>query len=197
MSLFKSKDSEFESEASSLDALIGELGSLMNASKDQDLDCSIDGYFGSSWNGSVSSSIRPARGSTPAEKTKRDCKTHETHQLLAQIIDVSFPIFWQPLYIGVAVDLKRRLYTHQRVFRNIFEEGNLAVSELENQDEFKEAATLAKRIHLCGYRPEHLIVATLPIAGAQDQYDIKQIRKVSEVAESWLNRFSTPRLGRI
>lgn len=137
------------------------------------------------------------RKDTPSEKTRRDCRGHNHRRLLSRIIEASFPVFWQPLYIGVAVNLRNRLNTHQRAIRQAFDEGASSLEQFELQEEFKEAATLAKRISICRYRAEHLVIAILPIEHLAEEASAKEIRTVAEVAEAWLNRFSTPRLGRL
>lgn len=190
--------SAFENEEDSLDALLTDLKNLLEASKAQDLAADIKAPFGTNWKGSLVTSKELKRGRTPSGKTKSVCNSTDKQILLSELLLATFPIFWSPIYIGVSVNLKVRLNTHQMAYeyalQGLLEDSPFEGAEASDLDASKD---LARRLVSAEYLPEHLWIALLPIEDAGTSNLQKEARSIAEAAESWLNHYNTPRLGRL
>lgn len=185
---------EDESEADRSSYLLDELTTFCSSSGLQSVHSEVTAFFDSSWSGRLEyTSIRKTEANA-SKALESHCKNNEERQLLVNLINSSFPIFWQPLYIGVAKDLKVRLSTHKRVLVGS-EIDEIALTK-DEKDDLESATSLGERLRACHHKPEHLWVYTLVIDDSRLALDGHKIRKISEVAESWLNILNTPKLGK-
>lgn len=102
-------------------------------------------------------------------------------------------IFFQPLYIGKSeVSLKQRLTQHVNEFRRLKE-------RTAQDDRFynHKEDSFAQRAIKLGYSEEELVVYTLDI-GCPRQLNLnkEQVKEAVSMVELYLNRWSTPILGR-
>ena len=188
----------FECDDDSLDALLTDMTQLLDSSRAQDLAAVVKAPFGTNWKGSLATTKDSKRGDTPTGKTKSACETIDHHMFLSELLLATFPVFWSPLYIGVSINLNVRLNTHQTAYEYALQ-GLLEDSSLDGADPSDMTASkdLARRLVAAEYRPEHLWIAILPIEDAGSSGQLNKARSIAEAAESWLNHFSTPRLGRL
>lgn len=185
---------ENESEAGRSTYLLDELTTFCDSSALQSVYSEVTAFFDSSWSGRLEyTSIRKTQANA-SKALKSHCKNNEDRQLLVNLIKSSFPIFWQPLYIGVAKDLKVRLSTHKRVMNG--SKIDEFASTKDEKDDLESAKDFGERLRVCDYKPEHLWVYTLSIDESNLSLDKQRIRKISEVAENWLNILNTPKLGK-
>ena len=188
----------FDNKDDSLDSLLTDMMQLLGASKAQDLAAIVKAPFGTNWKGSLATTKDFKRGDTPTGKTKSACDSIDHHVFLSELILTTFPIFWSPIYIGVSVNLNARLNNHQTAYeyalQGLLEDLPHDGAEPSDVDASKD---LARRLVAAEYRPEHLWIAILPIENADTTDQLKKARLIAEAAESWLNHFNTPRLGRL
>lgn len=185
---------EGESEADRTSFLLEELTTFCNSSGLQPVHTAVTAFFDSSWSGKLeyTSNRKVEAGSSKALKS--NCKTNEERRLLVDLISHSFPLFWQPLYVGVATNLSSRLSTHKRVLCGS-KIDDIPATKTE-KDDLESAKNLGERLRACGYRAEHLWVYTLAIDQSKLAIDEQRTRQIAEIAESWLNILNTPKLGR-
>jgi hypothetical protein len=183
-----------ESQADRTDCLLDELTTFCRSSGLQPVHAAVTAFFDSSWSGKIEYSSNRKVEAGFSRALKSACKTDEERRLLVDLISQSFPIFWQPLYVGVASNLKSRLSTHKRIF------GGSKVDETPattgEKEDLESAKNLGERLLACSYRPEYLRVYTLAVEHSGIAIDEQRTRRIAEVAESWLNILNTPKLGR-
>jgi hypothetical protein len=183
-----------ESEEDRTMYLLQELTSFCDSSALHSVKSEVTAFFDNRWSGKLEyRSIQDSKEAA-SEALKSYCKNSEERRLLVDLIKSSFPLFWQPLYIGVAKNLKVRLSTHKRVL--IGSEIDDFAFTKEEKDDFESAKSLGERLRACNYKWEHLWVYTLSINESDLALDRQRIRKISEVAERWLNILNTPKLGK-
>lgn len=164
-----------QSEGDATSALISELKSFMDATQLHDVDSEVTAFFDTKWSGNLTYKAEPRQAGTPARKTALYCKDENSRRLLVELLLWSFPAFWQPLYIGVATSLKQRLSTHERVLSALINHQDVDhLFRGMSADDLNAAKTLGERLNSCGYAPEHLWVAILPIRTLPDGIDKKR-----------------------
>lgn len=143
--------------------------------------------FNLEWEGNLS----------PCENTIRGNVLHNgglsepTRVLVSAMLEVSQPIFFQPLYIGKAErSLRNRLLQHVNEFVRLKELlRNSKSIQYEGEDDF------AQRAVALGYNEDQLVVHTIDV-GNVDALDGEQIGKAVSLVEMYLNNWSAPLLGR-
>lgn len=185
---------EGESEADRTSALLEELTTFCKSSGLQPIHTDVTAFFDSSWSGKLEYTSNRKVEASASSALKSACKTNEERRLLVDLISCSFPLFWQPLYVGVAVDLSSRLSTHKRVLNG--SKIDVVASTKAEKDNLESAKNLGERLRASGYRAEQLWVHILAVDQSKLAIDEQRIRQIAEVAESWLNILNTPKLGR-
>lgn len=185
---------EDESEEDRTSLLLGELAAFCKSSGLQPVRSDVTAFFDSSWSGKLEYTSNRKVEASASDALTAACNNNKERRLLVDLISSSFPLFWQPLYIGVAKDLKTRLLTHKRVL-NGSELENVPASGARN-DDLESARGLGERLCACHYRAEELWVYTLEMNHSELGIDTPRAREIAEVAESWLNILNTPKLGR-
>lgn len=189
----------FQSDHELLRYVTNEFHDLIEASIPQDLDASVHAPFGTNWHGPLKARITARKGQSPKAKTEQSCLNKSDLLFLSDLLRTSFPVFWVPLYTGVAINLKSRLQCHQRAYGAALKSHvDTFNSNAEARDDEEALARhLADRLKQCGYKPEQLSITILPIEGIKNTGQMSRIRKIAEAAESWLNHFNMPRLGKL
>jgi hypothetical protein len=185
---------EGESEADRTSFLLEELTTFCESSSLQPVHAAVTAFFDSSWSGKLEYTSHRKVEASSSRALKSACKTNEERRLLVDLISHSFPLFWQPLYVGVATNLSSRLNTHKRVLSGS-KIDDLPATATE-KDDLESAKNLGERLRACRYSPEQLWVHTLAIDHSKLAIDEQRTRQIAEVAESWLNILNTPKLGR-
>jgi hypothetical protein len=183
-----------ESEADRTSFLLQELTTFCAFSGLQPVHSDVTAFFDSRWSGKLEYTSNRTVEASASKSLKSACKTSEERRLLVDLINYSFPLFWQPLYVGVATDLSSRLATHKRVLSGSIIE-DVATTKAE-KDDLESAKNLGERLRICGYRAEQLWVYILEVDESELTIDGKRTRQIAEVAERWLNILNTPKLGR-
>lgn len=115
----------------------------------------------------------------------------QSRTLVSDMLQISQPIFYQPLYIGKAErSLKNRLSQHVSEF--------LMLKELirdSNYDIYEGTDDFAQRAVTLGFNEDQLSVHTIDV-GNVDGLDPEQIGKAVSLVEMYLNKWSAPLLGR-
>jgi len=189
----------FRTDQELLRYITSEFHDLIEASIPQDLDATVSAPFGTIWNGLLKTGISARKGLSPKTKTEESCLKKSDILFLSELLRASFPIFWTPLYTGVAINLRTRLQNHQRAYGAELagDENAINSTGAALDDEDIQARHLAQRLRKCGYKPEQLSIILLPIEGIKTPVELTRIRKIAEAAESWLNHFNLPRLGKL
>jgi hypothetical protein len=189
----------FDSDQELLRYVTSEFHDLIEASIPQDLDAAVNAPFGTIWQGPLKARTSARKGLSPKTKTEQACLKKSDVLLLSDLLRTSFPVFWAPLYTGVAINLRSRLQCHQRAYGAALKwDDDMTRSKIEvDDDEEAQARHLADRLKKCGYKPEQLTITLLPIEGIKTPAQMSRIRKIAEAAESWLNHFNMPRLGKL
>jgi hypothetical protein len=183
-----------ESETQRTAYLLEQLASFSAASSLQPVRADVTAFFDTKWSGKLNYETQRRVECGAGRLLKSSCKNDLERRLLVELISYSFPVFWQPLYIGVARNLNSRLFTHKRIL-NGSALGESGRDESETED-LQAARNLGERLKACSFRPEQLWVYTLAIDRSTVDLNEQRIRQIAEVAESWLNIFNTPKLGR-
>jgi hypothetical protein len=170
---------------------------LAIANKEQDLNCETTGYFGRNWGGKLSARNQSEEAEKAERRTRYACEAYSAQRALATIIESSFPAFWTPLYIGVAKNLQRRLSKHQADYKTRHHSHSDIPNTTHISSDDDDSIILAKRLHSCGYTPDQLMILIIPIEFSIEDTPLDTVREIAEVAEYWLNRFNSPRLGRL
>ncbi len=187
----------FDSDAKLMKYVTDDFYELVQASIPQDLQASLNAPFGTVWGGPLKARMAERKGQSPKKKTENACAKKSELVLLSNLLRATFPAFWAPLYTGVAVNLRSRLHTHRRAYSAyLLGEEEYCNSEPSNDDE-AQSRDLAARLKACGYRPEQLTICLFPIEGVLTTTEMTRVRKIAEAAESWLNHFNLPRLGKL
>lgn len=144
--------------------------------------------FDQCWNGQ----ILPNSNSENSNQIKEEgILDKESREIIANMLAFSNPIFYHPLYIGKAErSLKVRLNQHISEFLRLKEMITSASKiNYQGEDDF------AQRAVSLGYSEDHLTVHTLSL----DDYkhlSQDQVKKIISTVEAYLNKWSTPLLGR-
>jgi hypothetical protein len=144
--------------------------------------------FDQRWNGQI---LPHTISVNSIQITDENCLTKESREIIAEMLEESNPIFYQPLYIGKAErSLKTRLNQHVAEFLKLKEMITSASNiNYQGEDDF------AQRAVSLGYSEDQLVVHTLSL---DDHKNISQdqIKKIISTVEAYLNKWSAPLLGR-
>ncbi|WP_448203535.1 hypothetical protein [Azospirillum sp. sgz302134] len=119
-------------------------------------------------------------------------------QLLADVLSAATPRISAPIYIGVAKDIRSRLNQHTVRYKQLRDAIGTDEQKLRllRQQVRRKGMSFADRAIVQDFQPEHLWVATLPIAPlAKTQCSEQELREVAGVAEWLLNRWHRPFAG--
>lgn len=109
-------------------------------------------------------------------------------QTIAEILTATAPIFFRPLYIGKTKrGLRARIQEHINAFYELKELHN--ESEIETDDQFAARAVKA------GFKEDQLVCYVYPIL-TRSHLEDGELDRVLLAAESFLNEWATPILGR-
>lgn len=114
-----------------------------------------------------------------------------SRELISGMLQAAGPFFYQPLYIGKAErSIKNRLNQHITEFFRLKELiMDFKDSDYEGEDDF------AQRAVTLGYSEDQLVVHTLDLGEANDLSQ-EQVGRTISLVEMYLNKWSTPILGR-
>lgn len=164
------------------------------------ISVTASGNFSKKWLGSLNEEeeqyvIAKSNSEKVHESYQTATATNETRECLSSIIDTLFPLFYSPLYIGIAVDqsLRSRLKAHQASYLRCWDNYRTDrefIDRLENPKNFAERAIKMR------FTPGELFCFTIE-ASCHDQRLTKDQEKILIFLSEWLlNRWSTPILGR-
>ena len=176
------------------------------------LEVSVDSAFASAWSGTLQddsfvsmkrtleyledvSMLESDRVAAP--KLQAVMNSASMRELAFNTLSRSAPVFSSPLYIGVAVDLRKRLrrHSHNLQAHRLNSAGN--VNYFDNVTEAKTRGSFAFRAAQQGFSPDNLEVWVLNISEfAEEGATIEDQRTVAEACEWLLNRWHRPQLGR-
>lgn len=114
-----------------------------------------------------------------------------SRQLISNMLETSGPIFYQPLYIGKAErSIRSRLNQHISEFVRLKE----LISKSSQVDYIGED-DFAQRAVTLGYSEDQLVVHTLEVPDSS-KLPQEEVKKIVSIVEMYLNKWSTPLLGR-
>ena len=171
----------------------------------QEMKVRADSSFSSTWKGILREDLFTRwrsqyspddDGRGIASKISPAVKSDEMRELLISFLDIGFPIFSSPLYLGKASNqtLLVRLKQHSNHFLELWEryvKDRQFIERIENPKNFPERA-----IKL-GFTPEDLFCFTVALnTNSITELKENEISLLIESAEWLLNRWATPILGR-
>lgn len=120
---------------------------------------------------------------------------NRTREELLNLLSDAFPLFFSPLYIGIAIDqtLRKRLKTHRSQFRRHWE--NLS-NDPSYSARIVQPTNFADRAIKVGFSPADLYFFTLHIEDDGRENFPEERDRLLRSAEWLLNRWANPILGR-
>lgn len=110
-------------------------------------------------------------------------------EVLSRALTSAAPTFFRPLYIGKTKrGLKKRIKEHVDAF--------YALKQLQGSVEIEAEDQFAARAVRAGFTEDQLVCYVFPFADAEELND-GEMDRVLLVAESFLNEWATPVLGRV
>jgi hypothetical protein len=130
------------------------------------------------------------------DRLKAGLTTDPTRHHLIALLDVGFPLFHSPLYIGKASDqtLMDRLGRHASRYLKLWDRYQ---RDRQFLDRLTTPKNFAERAIKLGFCPDDLFCMTLAVdVGDTEGLDTDAATALIEAAEWLLNRWATPTLGR-
>jgi hypothetical protein len=131
---------------------------------------------------------------------KKTINNPDSRVILSEILEAAVPLLSSPLYIGVSKDLKLRLATHKKLIEAFQQDTTQTKNELasiapvDDTKSFESDKNFAERVVGRGIDPNHLLVGVMQVS--LKDVDDELVRETVEAAETLLNRFFYPILGR-
>jgi len=166
----------------------------------QEIDLTAKANFSTIWNGTLVEDATSRFGGINIDgevihsALDSTLSSDESREALLSVLEIGFPFFYSPLYIGMTSKqtLKTRLTQHQDAYMKLFAatDNNLLIDGIDNK-------TFAERAVSFGFRPGDLFYFTLSFKAEKDScLGLPEISSLIIASEWLLNRWSTPTLGR-
>ncbi|WP_041603766.1 hypothetical protein [Thioflavicoccus mobilis] len=130
------------------------------------------------------------------DKLQTCLRDDHSRQALVTMIELAFPLFCAPLYVGKASEqtLRERLKQHKQIYLQLWER---YLKDRQFPDRLREPKNFAERAIKLGFAAEDLYCYTLSFdVGADDGLSPSDGTALIEATEWLLNRWATPILGR-
>jgi len=176
------------------------------------LEVNVETAFSASWSGtlqddavaSMKNTLEYVEESSMAEsdraavpKLQSSMYSSTMRELVFKTLEKSAPILSSPLYIGVAIDLRKRLHTHSHNLQSHRSKSKGNFHYFDNISDPKILSSFAFRAARQGFSPDTLEVWVLNLSGiSTGELSLDQQRTVAEACEWLLNRWHRPQLGR-
>lgn len=171
----------------------------------QEMSIRAESNFSAVWNGTLSedpttkwgtSSEQSEGGDAFDERLQRRLKNDATREALVALLNLGFPLFFAPLYIGKAADqtLQQRLGQHAARYLNLWEK---YLKDRQIAERMSVPKNFAERAIKLGFSPDDLFCITLAVdSGQANGLDPETTAALIDSAEWLLNRWAIPTLGR-
>jgi hypothetical protein len=162
------------------------------------LDVSADGHLSLRLRGQLDHIHVATDGDSVSALVGEVLATDSSRALFATMLDRALPHLMAPLYIGVAVDLRRRLDQHRAAIENLRAPAPaLASVSVDAASEYAPAHSFAREVARRAIPARMLVAFVVPVATLEDHAtDEAEQRRVAEAVETVLNRLFYPILGR-
>jgi len=198
---------EYDWKHTELSQFIKMFSNMMNKNRPIGLTSEVSSSFGLKWQGKLDEGSMERwteklnqhlleEGLERSESINSIFEPLNNRKLLSHVLNEICPTYANPLYIGVAKNLKNRLMTHKNSLDSLFEEKPRNFSEL-----YEQGSEFAHRAYGAGFKRTELIVGTIDFEELSSSIgttnlSIDDLRQLAAVVEFVLNRKYRPILGR-